>query len=102
VVEVTYRGVKPDPEAIKEKVKKGLIHAGILREEDELEVFDFLNFKYAYVVYDLQHKGNVNLILRYLKSLGVSSMGRFGEWEYLNMDKAILSGKRAAEEENRK
>ncbi len=29
-------------------------------------------------------------------------MGRFGEWEYLNMDKAILSGKRAAEEEKRK
>jgi protoporphyrinogen oxidase len=102
VVEVTYRGVKPDPEAIKEKVRKGLIHAGILREEDELEVFDSLNFRYAYVIYDLKHKGNVNLILSYLKSLGVSSMGRFGEWEYLNMDKAILSGKRAAEEENRK
>jgi len=25
-------------------------------------------------------------------------MGRFGEWEYLNMDKALLSGMRAAEE----
>jgi UDP-galactopyranose mutase len=102
VVEVTYRGAKPDPEETKAKVREGLIHAGILRENDKLEVFDALDFKYAYVIYDLQHKGNVNLIQAYLESLRVSSMGRFGEWEYLNMDKAILSGKRAAEEEKRK
>ncbi len=102
VVEVTYRGAKPDPEETKEKVREGLIHAEILRGDDELEVFDALDFKYAYVVYDLQHRGNVNLIQTYLDSLRVSSMGRFGEWEYLNMDKAILSGKRAAEEEKRK
>ncbi len=102
VVEVTYRGAKPDPEETKEKVREGLIHAEILRGDDELEVFDALDFKYAYVVYDLQHRGNVNLIQTYLDSLRVSSMGRFGEWEYLNMDKAILSGKRTAEEEKRK
>ena len=102
VVEVTYRGARPDPEEMKAKVRDGLVDAGILRENDKLEVFDALDFKYAYVVYDLQHKGNVNLIQTYLESLRVSSMGRFGEWEYLNMDKAILSGKRAAEEEKRK
>ncbi len=98
VVEVTYRGAKPDPEETKERVREGLIRAEILREGDELEAFDALDFKYAYVVYDLQHRGNVNLIQTYLNTIGLSSMGRFGEWEYLNMDKAILSGKRAAEE----
>jgi UDP-galactopyranose mutase len=102
VVEVTYRGAKPDPEETKKRVREGLIRAQILLEDDELEVFDALDFKYAYVVYDMQHRGNVNLIQTYLESLRVSSMGRFGEWEYLNMDKAILSGKRAAEEEKRK
>ena len=102
VVEVTYRGAKPDPEETKERVREGLIHAEILREGDELEAFDALDFKYAYVVYDLQHQGNVNLIQTYLNSFRVSSMGRFGEWEYLNMDKAILSGKRAEEEETKR
>ncbi|MCX6649740.1 MAG: FAD-dependent oxidoreductase [Candidatus Bathyarchaeota archaeon] len=102
VVEVTYRGAKPDAEETKEKVRAGLVNAEILRDDDGLEVFDALDFKYAYVVYDLHHQRNVNLIQTYLKSLGVSSMGRFGEWEYLNMDKAILSGKRAAEEEAKK
>jgi UDP-galactopyranose mutase len=98
VVEVTYRGERPDPNEIKQRVREGLIKAEILREGDKLEVFDALDFKYAYVVYDIQHRGNVNLIQSYLKSIRVSSMGRYGEWEYLNMDKAILSGKRAAEE----
>jgi UDP-galactopyranose mutase len=32
-----------------------------------------------------------------LKSNRIIPMGRFGEWEYHNMDKAILSGKKAAE-----
>ena len=98
VVEVTYRGAKPSLEEMEERVREGLIHSQILREDDKLEVFDALDFKYAYVVYDLQHRRNVNLIQTYLNSLKISSMGRFGEWEYLNMDKAILSGKRAAEE----
>ena len=102
VVEVTYRGEKPDAEETKEEVRQGLVHAEILRDDDNLEVFDVLDFKYAYVVYDLNHQRNVNLIQMYLKSVGVSSMGRFGEWGYLNMDKAILSGKSAAEEEAKK
>jgi len=99
VVEITYRGARPDPNKTKQGVREGLIKAEILREGDKLEVFDALDFKYAYVIYDIQHRRNVNLIQTYLKSLRVSSMGRYGEWEYLNMDKAILSGKRAAEED---
>jgi protoporphyrinogen oxidase len=102
VVEVTYRGTKPDPNETKQRVREGLIKAEILREEDKLEVFDALDFKYAYVIYDTQHRRNVNLIQSYLKSIRVSSMGRYGEWEYLNMDKAILSGMRAAEEYEKK
>jgi UDP-galactopyranose mutase len=100
VVEVTYRGTKPDPMETKQKVREGLIRAEILREDDKIEVFETYDFKYAYIVYDLQHRRNVNLIQTYLNSIRVSSIGRFGEWEYLNMDMAILSGKRAAEEEN--
>jgi protoporphyrinogen oxidase len=99
LVEVTYRGAELDVDATKRKVREDLIKTDILRDNDRLEVFDALNFKYAYVVYDLQHRRNVNTIQTYLNSLRISSMGRFGEWEYLNMDKSILSGKRAAEEE---
>ena len=98
VVEVTYRGSKPDVKETKERVREGLVDADILHEKDKFEVFDALDFKYAYVVYDLNHRRNVNLIQAYLKPLRVTPIGRFGEWEYLNMDKSILSGKKAAEE----
>jgi UDP-galactopyranose mutase len=98
LVEVTYRGKKPDVDETKVKVREGLIKAEILRESDKLEVFDALDFKYAYVVYDLHHRSNVDAIKPHLDTLRVTSMGRFGEWEYLNMDKSILSGKKAAEE----
>jgi UDP-galactopyranose mutase len=102
VVEVTYRGSKPEVKATKERVREGLVDADILHEDDKLEVFDALDFEYAYVIYDLNHRRNVNLIQAYLKTLGVTTIGRFGEWEYLNMDKSILSGKKAAEELTKK
>lgn len=102
LAEVTYRGTKLDIDETKGKVREGLINTDILRDDDRLDVFDALDFKYAYVIYDLQHRRNVNLIQTYLNSLRITSMGRFGDWEYLNMDKSILSGKRAVEEEVKK
>jgi protoporphyrinogen oxidase len=97
LVEVTYRGKKPDLKETKEKVKEGLLKAEILRENDKLDVFDAHDFNYAYVIYDLDHKKNVSIIHDYLKINKILPIGRFGEWEYLNMDKSILSGKIVAE-----
>jgi UDP-galactopyranose mutase len=51
----------------------------------------------AYVIYDLQHRRSVDLIKDYMESHDIYPCGRFGDWEYLNMDHAILSGKRVAE-----
>jgi protoporphyrinogen oxidase len=45
--------------------------------------------KYAYVVYDLDHRKNVRLIHKHLKNIGVDVVGRFSEFEYLNMDGCI-------------
>ena len=39
---------------------------------------------------------NVEIIHDYLKNNNIIPIGRFGEWEYYNMDKALLSGKNAA------
>ena len=73
-----------------------LIKTGILEEEDVIEVCDTSAFKYAYVIYDLDHAKNVGIIHDYLESINVVPIGRFGEWEYFNMDKALLSGRNAA------
>jgi UDP-galactopyranose mutase len=50
----------------------------------------------AYVIYDLEHRANVGILHDYLLDLQIDNRGRFGSWEYLNMDHAILSGREAA------
>ena len=97
LVEVTYRGTRPNLEETKIKVREGLIAAGILRGDDKIDVFDALDFKYAYVINDLDHRRNVAIIHDYLRGNRIHPMGRFGEWGYLNMDRSILSGRNAAE-----
>jgi UDP-galactopyranose mutase len=96
LVEVTHREDNVDLESIRDRVLEDLIKTGILEEEDEIAVCDTSAFKYAYVIYDLDHTKNVTIIHDYLESVNVVPIGRFGEWEYFNMDKALLSGRNAA------
>jgi len=96
LAEVTYRD-RIDVDETKKRVLEGLVDAELLRHDDVVEVCEAADFKYAYVVYDLDHRRNVNIIQGFLKSNRIIPMGRFGDWEYHNMDKAILSGKKAAE-----
>jgi protoporphyrinogen oxidase len=97
LVEVTYRGRQPDLEETKERVLHDLVEAELTKKSDKVEVCDASSYRYAYVIYDLDHRKNVEAVHRYLRESRVIPIGRFGEWEYYNMDKAILSGKRAAE-----
>ena len=46
----------------------------------------------AYVIYDLDHSTNVEVIRSWLAEHGIVLAGRFGEWQYLNMDHAMKSG----------
>lgn len=53
---------------------------------------------HAYVVFDSNYKSAISTIYNYLKQEGLYTHGRFGEWEYYNMDICIkksleLSGK---------
>jgi len=96
LVEVTYREDDVKPDEIRDRVVEDLIETGIITEKDEIEVCEASAHEYAYVIYDLDHRKNVSVIHDYLISGGVIPIGRFGEWEYFNMDKAILSGRNAA------
>lgn len=78
-----------------------LTKAKILKKDDKILVSDVLSLKYAYVIYDLNHRKNVDTIHDYLRSVGIYPCGRFGEWEYFNMDHSIMSGKRTADKINK-
>jgi protoporphyrinogen oxidase len=46
---------------------------------------------FAYVVYDLEYLKNIALVKNYFNSLGIPLVGRFAQFEYLNMDGCIRS-----------
>ncbi|MFT6443350.1 MAG: protoporphyrinogen oxidase [Salibacteraceae bacterium] len=61
------------------------------------EPLDYHQSDHAYVVYDHNYDASVKAIKDYLDSLGIYTLGRFGEWEYYNMDICIESAMRLAE-----
>jgi len=64
---------------------KDLIAEGIL-ESAEFEVSLVTRQRYAYVIDDLPRLGNIRTIMKHLNDVGLMTLGRFGEFEYLNMD----------------
>jgi len=46
---------------------------------------------FAYVVYDIRYQENIAKVTEYCRSLGIPLVGRFSQFEYLNMDGCIRS-----------
>lgn len=46
---------------------------------------------FAYVVYDLGYQENIEIIKKFSRSVGIPLVGRFSQFEYLNMDGCIRS-----------
>ena len=99
-VEVSYRPGSPpdwkDPGFLK-RIRRDLETAGILRKSDRFLTSDFIPIRYAYVVYTPDRKALTGRIFDFLESVGIFSIGRYGEWKYSFMEEAILDGKKAAE-----
>jgi protoporphyrinogen oxidase len=51
-----------------------------------LEPLDYNVSDYAYVVYDQNYSNATSIIKEYIENIGLYTIGRFGEWEYYNMD----------------
>lgn len=77
---------------------RDLRKAGVLKNDNEIIVKDVRTLRPAYVIYDLNHRENVDLSRRFLKEKDIYPCGRFGMWEYFNMDGSILSGRNTAKD----
>lgn len=74
------------------------IEMGLI-EENNIEFIDYNFESYANVIFDKKAKAAKELVRDYLSSLGIVTIGRFGEWEYYWSDQALMSGIRAARRE---
>ena len=101
MIEVTYRkndrvDLMADAE-LTAKIIGGLKEIGFIDGESDVNFTDLKRFDYAYVIYDLEHKENTTVLRDYFKQQGVELNGRFGSFEYLNMDAIIRQSKNLAE-----
>jgi len=99
--EISYRRNKPIKERdIVEKVVRDLIEAKIITAKDKIKLIGTSRVKYAYVIYDHNRPRNLKKINGFLRKHSIYTAGRYGRWEYLWMDEAILSGKDTVNEIN--
>ncbi len=104
MAEITYRkndlnDLSTDDELIQEVIK-GLETIGFIDESKDVNFATIKRFKYAYVIYDLMHKTNMAVIKNYFKKEGIYLNGRFGSFEYLNMDAVIRQSEKLSHEFN--
>jgi protoporphyrinogen oxidase len=99
MVEVTFRKDMPEDipiDELEDRIKSDLFKLKFFSPKDLVEI-NTRTFKYAYVIYDLDHRKNTDIVLNYLKSINIEPLGRFGTFEYINSDKAIELAKELAE-----
>lgn len=93
MVEVTYRSgdqiaCRTDDE-LKQKISQGLTAIGFAKKAADVEFIDLTRQQYAYVIYDLEHTENMQYIRDFYRRHGILLNGRFGNFEYWNMDKVL-------------
>lgn len=97
-VEITCEmGSKIDAPREAAQAIDGLVEIDVLPKNEKLRFIETRVKKYAYTIYDLNREKNVMKIREFLSQHNISTIGRFGEWEYHNTDHVVLSGKRAAD-----
>lgn len=84
-------------EKILEKCIVKLEEMKIIKKENII-VKDIRFEKYANVIFDFNIYETRKEIRKYLKGLGIETIGRFGEWDYFWSDQSLLSGKNIVKE----
>ena len=105
-VEISGSTLRPQKQdTLLQDTLDGLVRAHILDGRDILPISQGGRVRFAsthvldpaYVVYDHHHEKNTSLLINFLSQLDITTMGRFGKWEYFDMGRTILDGREAAE-----
>ncbi len=79
-----------------ENIISWLSKEGFIDKSEVCET-DVKYIKYAYPVYDLNYKKNVQIMYDYFDKIGIYLLGRFAEFVYINSDVCIGNAKKLAE-----
>jgi len=76
-------------EALVEHVVSKADALGVFRGAD-VTLSRVARTRYAYVVFDQEHRRNLDLVQAYMDKIGLRLLGRFGQFDYINTDQVIL------------
>ncbi len=93
LAEITFRAGdevdRMDRDSIRSHVIQSLVSMGILSSPGDVVFSAVERQKYAYVIYDRDYLSNIATVRDYCQSKGIRLVGRFSQFEYLNMDGCI-------------
>ncbi len=95
--ETSYSEFKPvDGKTIVDDTIRGLINAGMIKEEDQKDIVDTWVFHagYSYPTPSVERDSILGQAIPYLEKHGIYSRGRFGMWKYevSNTDHSLMQG----------
>jgi len=87
---------RPDMDALYPEVVRGLLDMQIISRPDDVLFMDPRRIGHAYVLYDHEYYGALDVIRPFLDEAGILSCGRYGDWNYSSMEDALIFGRDAA------
>jgi len=95
--EVSYSKNKPvNRDRLAKRILNDLYRTGILNKDNKVAALDANDLKYGYPIYDRYYPRATAAIKKFLASNNVITCGRYGSWQYMSMEDALLDGKAAA------
>lgn len=84
------------PEELEAQVAEGLVAMDLIDDVSQVQFMAHRIIPHAYVVYDFAYHESVATIHAWLDTVGVQSIGRYGQWKYSSMEDAMIDGRNAA------
>jgi protoporphyrinogen oxidase len=92
-VEIAYRDTVPDISELYSRTIQKLQHIGIISSENDILEYCMFNIPNAYVTYDRNWKTSRTIIHEWLQEHDIYSIGRYGSWEYSDMEDSMLQAR---------
>lgn len=91
-----YRPLELEPEELIQTVISDLVKIGIISDDEEILHTDARIIPHANVIFDLDREWALPIVHSWLDEVGITYVGRFGEWGYQWTDESFRSGERGA------
>jgi protoporphyrinogen oxidase len=90
-VEIAFRGEVSHDDLVRDAIAD-VVRMGAIASAGDVEVVRPVHIPIAYVIHDRAHGPVTRDLLAALAERGVTSIGRYGRWEYSSMEDAMLQG----------